>query len=73
LYVRCPLTDVRLFSAAVLACSRSGRARTGQGGFFLRDFGLGDGLLHRRRQLHRITIPAALIVTNAGLVGRDGS
>jgi hypothetical protein len=42
--------DVRLFSTAVLTCSRSGRARTRFGTFFVRDFdlGIGDGLLHRR-------------------------
>jgi hypothetical protein len=36
-----------------LACSRSGIAKTRFGDFFLRDFdfGIGDGLLHRRRQL----------------------
>jgi hypothetical protein len=39
-----------------LACSRSGSARTRLGCLFLRDFdfGIGDGLLHRRRQ-HRRT------------------
>jgi hypothetical protein len=60
-YVRCPLADVRLFSTAVLACSRSGRARTRLGDFFLRDFGfgIGDGLLYRHRQLQPIPIPAA--------------
>ena len=55
-YVRCPLGDVRLLSTAVLACSRSGSASTRFGGFFLRDFGfgIGDGLLYRRRQLCRV-------------------
>src|SRR5712692_3756268 len=62
-YVRWPLADVRLFSTAVLVCSRSGSASTRLGGFFLRDFefGIGDGLLHRRRQLHRLAVPAAFI------------
>jgi hypothetical protein len=47
--------------AAVSACSRSGSARTGLGVLFLRDFdfGIGDGLLHRRRQLHRNGLPCA--------------
>ena len=46
-YVRCPLTEVRLFGTAVFASSRSGSARTRFGTFFLRDFdlGIGDGLL----------------------------
>ena len=35
--VRWPLADVRLFSTTVLACSRSGRASTRLGDFFLRD------------------------------------
>jgi hypothetical protein len=50
--------DVRLFSTAVLACSRSGSAKTRFGGFFLRDldFGSGDGLLHRRRQLQGLSL-----------------
>jgi hypothetical protein len=43
--VRCPLADVRLLRTAILACSRSGSARTRLGGFVLRDFdfGIGDG------------------------------
>jgi hypothetical protein len=47
--------DVRLFSTAVLVCSRSGRRQDALGDFFLRDFdlGIGDGLLRRRRQLLR--------------------
>lgn len=35
-YVRCPLRDVRLLSTADLTCSRSGRASTRFGVFFLR-------------------------------------
>src|SRR5262249_33894778 len=62
-YVRWPLTDVRLFSTAALACSRSGKARTRFGAFFLlRDFVLGidDGLPDRRRHPYPLLIPAAL-------------
>ena len=49
-YVRWPLADDKLFRTVDLACSRSGRANTLFGVFFLRDFGIGDGLLRRRRQ-----------------------
>ena len=47
-------------------CSRFERARTRLGAFFLRDFDLdiGDGLLHRQRQLRRAARPASLIATN---------
>src|SRR4051794_1104393 len=64
---------MRLFSTAALACSRSGSARTRFGIFFLRDFdfGIGDGLLHRRRQLHRTAFPAAF-VTGKILAPRSG-
>jgi hypothetical protein len=64
-YVRCPLADVRLFSTAVLACSRSGSARARLGDFFLRDFGfgIGDGLLYRRRELQPTSVPGAFIAT----------
>src|SRR5215510_7456514 len=50
--------DVRLFRTAVLACSRSGRAKTRLGCFFPRDFdfSIGDGLLHRRRQLRPFAV-----------------
>jgi hypothetical protein len=48
--VRWPLLEVRVLRTADFACSRSGRARTRFGDFFfLRDFGIGDGLLNRRR------------------------
>jgi hypothetical protein len=65
--VRWPLVDVRLFNTALFACSKSGSARIRFGDFFFRDFdfGIGDGLLHRRQQPSRPFIPAALIVINA--------
>src|SRR5262245_57661320 len=45
-----------LFNTAVLVRSRSGSASTRLGGCFLRDFdfGIGNGLLRRRRQLQRM-------------------
>jgi len=50
--VRWPLADVRLFSTAVLACSRSGSASTRLGDFFLRDldFGIRRRPPYRRQQ-----------------------
>src|SRR5439155_10190344 len=48
--MRWPLLEVRVLRTADFACSRSGRASTRFGDFFfLRDFGIGDGLLNRRR------------------------
>jgi hypothetical protein len=58
-YVRRPLRELRLFTTADLACSRSGERQNALGCFFLFfvcacDLDIGDSLQVRRRQLRRI-------------------
>ena len=54
------LVDVRLLRTAVLACSRVGERQNPPGQLLPArfDLGIGDGLLHRRRQLRRAPLPA---------------